>query len=227
MCGRFTLHHVGREVARRFEIPEDLAWEPRYNIAPTQKILVVRPGDREREGAFLRWGLIPSWARGVEGPPLINARTETVASKPTFRESLRRRRCLIPADGFFEWKADSGRKQPVYFTQPGGHLFAFAGIWDRWEGPAGAIESVAILTTEANQTTRPFHERMPVILPREAESQWLDPVQSVDSLQELFRPCPAEKIRFDWVGPAVSSIRNDGPACIQVQAPPLMQGALF
>ncbi len=232
MCGRFTLYHSGRDVAARFLLANDLDWSPRYNLAPTQAILVIRDGLAGRAAGRLRWGLVPSWSKGpVGGPPLINARSETVETKPAFRTALAQRRCLVPADGFFEWLGDGRLKRPMYFTRTDGGLFAFAGLWERWEGPEGPLDSVAILTTEANDLVRDVHDRMPVILPALAEAAWLDSTSDPAALRDLLRPFPVDELTRRSVGPAVGSPRNDSPACIATTnsrpAADLIQRSLF
>jgi putative SOS response-associated peptidase YedK len=192
----------------------DLA--PRYNIAPTQPVAAVRAGEAGRECVRLRWGLVPSWARDTKQAP-INARAETAADKPMFRAALRKKRCLIPADGFYEWLARAGekRKQPYCFRPRDERPFAFAGLWERWEGPEGPVESCAILTTEANELVRPVHDRMPVILPAQHWMEWLDVrLQDAAELVPLLRPYPADAMRAHPVGPAVNNPRNHGPECL-------------
>jgi putative SOS response-associated peptidase YedK len=216
MCGRFLLMTSGRDVAEEFSLADFPELFPRYNIAPTQAVLAVRAAVAGREGALLRWGLVPSWARDTKQAP-INARAETAADKPMFRAALRKRRCLIPADGFYEWVALAGekRKQPHCFRPRDGRPWAFAGLWERWEGPEGVVESCAILTTEANELVRPVHERMPVILPAQHWPAWLDPAaQDAAAVVPLLRPYPADAMRAYPVGPLVNNPRNDGPGCL-------------
>jgi putative SOS response-associated peptidase YedK len=214
MCGRFLLMTSGRDIAEHFDLADTPELFPRYNIAPTQPVLAVRAAGAGREGALLRWGLVPSWARDTKQAP-INARAETAADKPTFRHAMRKRRCLIPADGFYEWLALEGRKQPYCFRQVDGRPFAFAGLWERWEGPEGPVESCAILTTEANELVRPVHDRMPVILPERHWATWLDAgLQGAGELVPLLRPYPADAMRAYPVGPLVNNPRNDGPECL-------------
>ncbi|MBI5758349.1 MAG: SOS response-associated peptidase, partial [Planctomycetales bacterium] len=172
MCGRFTLRTPADELSELFSatLRDGLLLSPRYNIAPSQLVACVRqPPEGQRELVTLRWGLVPSWAKDAKiGYSLINARSETVANKPAFRSPFRRRRCLIPADGFFEWQAVPGSKtkQPHYITLQGGQPFAFAGLWERWIGPDGnPLESCSIITTEPNELMKTIHNRMPVILP--------------------------------------------------------------
>jgi putative SOS response-associated peptidase YedK len=228
MCGRMTLHRPARDVADNFGLFVVPWLTPRYNIAPTQAILAVRAdGNGVREGVMLRWGLVPSWSDGAAaGAPLINAKGETILDKPTFRSVFKSQRCLVPADGFFEWKAERGAKVPHYFTHAGGDLFAFAGLWERWEGAGQVVESVAIITTAANDLVRPVHDRMPVILPAEVHALWLDPARKdVQQLRDLLVPYPAERLASRAVGSAISTARNDGPRCIEPTA--AAQGMLF
>jgi putative SOS response-associated peptidase YedK len=198
MCGRFTLRSSPKTVADAFGVPEEPTLFPRYNICPRQSVAVVRqkPQGDGRELAMVRWGLIPSWADDPKiGDRLINARSETAASKPSFRHAFRSRRCLIVADGFYEWQKLEGRKQPYLFALDGDRPFGMAGMWERWDKQGEAIETCTILTTSANQTVQPFHERMPVILPPESYDAWLDPrSQDTAKLADLLRPFPAKAI---------------------------------
>jgi putative SOS response-associated peptidase YedK len=222
---------LGLEAARQLPL-----FEPRYNIAPTQDILVVRAAVKvgERELALLRWGLIPVWAKGPQGgPPLINARGETVAEKSTFRHALRRRRCLIPADGFFEWQqtpgvTSRGKKQPYLIHRRDDGPLAFAGLWDSWiskgQPRAGSnplrIESCTIVTTAANATLAPLHERMPVILSPGDYERWLDPaVREPAAVADLLVPFDDAELVAEPVSAHVNRVANDDPQCIAVQQP--------
>jgi putative SOS response-associated peptidase YedK len=201
------------------DVPEELA--PRYNIAPTQPVLAVRTVPAgERELVTLRWGLVPAWADDPSiGNRLINARAETVADKPAFRAAFRARRCLVLADGFFEWQKVGGRKQPYYFRLREGSPFAFAGLWERWGKGATTLETCTLLTTEANELLRPVHDRMPVILPRERFVRWLDPdFRAAAELESLLRPYPAEDMTGYPVSARVNNPRNEGPLCVEPQA---------
>ena len=218
MCGRFSLFASGNELAERFQLAESPLFEPRYNIAPTQSAAAVRATDAGRVLARLRWGLIPSWASDPAiGNKLLNARSETVAEKPSFRSAFKQRRCLIPASGFYEWqKQGAGRKQPYFIRPRDGGLFAFAGLWERWHDPQGQlIETCTILTTTANEVMRPLHERMPVIIGAEADALWLDASASADALRALFVPFASEGMEAVPVGPWVSNARNEGPKCLE------------
>jgi putative SOS response-associated peptidase YedK len=222
MCGRFTLTKPIPVLAELFLFPETAEQEPRYNIAPTQAVAAVRAsgGPEKRDLAFLRWGLIPSWADDPAiGNRLINARAETVAQKPAFRTAFRQRRCLVLADGFYEWQRLGSKKLPYYFRMRDGQPFAFAALWERWEDAGKALETCTLLTTEANELLRPVHERMPVILEPSSYNRWLDPAcQQVDLLQTLLRPSRSE----DMIGYPVSSLvnnpRNDNPKCVEPAA---------
>lgn len=215
MCGRFTLASPGKIVAEVFGLDEQPFLVPRFNIAPTQDVTVVRAPSGRRQAGAQQWGLVPSWARDESiGSKLINARAETVAEKPAFRAALRARRCLVIANGFYEWQAASGRKQPWYFRARHGLPFAFAGLWERWQPPSGdAVESCTIITTEANEVVRPVHERMPVILAPECLDRWLTGGPA-DELQALLRPAPEELLLAYPVGLGVNNPGHDDPSCI-------------
>jgi putative SOS response-associated peptidase YedK len=221
MCGRFTLTTPMPVLAELFLFPEAAPQPPRYNVAPTQAVAAVRAADpNHRELAWCRWGLIPSWADdpGI-GNRLINARAETAAEKPTFRSAFRHRRCLIPTDGFYEWQKTGGRKQPFYIKMRDGQPFAFAGLWERWEGGGEPVETCTILTTEANEVVRPVHDRMPVILAPEVYGRWLDPeVKKPELLQPLLHPFAADAMTAYPVSPVVNNPRNDSAKCIEPAA---------
>jgi len=220
MCGRLTLRASCKDVAELFQLSELPPLEPRYNVAPSQDVLVVRrhPAAWARDAAMLRWGLIPSWATDTSiGSRLINARSETAAEKPAFRRAFRERRCLVPADGFYSWQQQGRRKQPFFIYLKDGHLFAFAGLWESWKGGAGeVIETFTILTTIANDLVRPIHEPMPVILDPQHYDVWLDPAPGdVSVLKPLLQPYPAERMTAVRVGPLVNKPRNEGSQCAQ------------
>lgn len=197
MCGRFTLATNLGAVAKRFGVSRFLEEvEPRYNIAPTQTVIVVND-DGTRHLTQMQWGLILSWAKDPAiGNRMINARAETVATKPAFRVALRKRRCLIPADGFYEWQQQGRRKQPVYITLKSREPFSFAGLWEAWTAPDGEeVKTCTIITTEANELLKPIHDRMPVILSNDAEGVWLDPaIQDPACLLPLLTPYPSEEM---------------------------------
>jgi putative SOS response-associated peptidase YedK len=215
MCGRFTLTAPTELVAAQFEVPEPPLLSARYNIAPSQSIAVVglKPDGVRRGIALLRWGLTPHWANDDTGPKPINARAESVAFK--FTECFRERRCLIPSDGFYEWRSVGGRKRACHFALSDGSLFAFAGLWDAWTPERKPLLSTCIITTTANERVRPVHDRMPVIVPRQHYAEWLDPRTLERRLLALLRPSPAEAMTQREVGPAVNSPRNDGPECLE------------
>jgi putative SOS response-associated peptidase YedK len=220
MCGRFTLTTPGDTLAEIFELSEVPDLPPRYNIAPSEPVATVRlpGGNAPRELVLLRWGLIPHWAKdpGV-GAKMINARAETVATNPAFRSAFRRRRCLVPATGFYEWQRQERRKQPVYIRMHDEQPFAFAGLWEHWEGPEGTpIESCTLLTTEPNDLVRPVHDRMPVILDPKDYELWLDPdVQDPARLQPLLRPYASEQMVAYPVSQLVNNPANDVPETIE------------
>jgi len=223
MCGRFRIARKKEILEAEFEaevVDDGLEWVPRYNAAPGQDIPVVRQ-DKEkpvRKLSQMRWGLIPSWSQDPRiGFKTINARSETVATAAAFREPFRLRRCLIPADGFYEWKREGKQKLPFCFTLTDGGVFAFAGLWDRWKSPQGQwIKSCSILTTTANEVAKDVHDRMPVILPREAYDVWLDPgFQDVGELKALLKPYPAEEMRRYRVSQRVNKVENDDVSCVE------------
>jgi putative SOS response-associated peptidase YedK len=221
MCGRYTLRVSPAELAEIFETLRTIEWSSRYNIAPTQMVAAVRPAGEGngRDLVLLKWGLIPVWADDPKiGSSLINARAETVATKPAFRTALKKRRCLIPADGFYEWQAVPGQKvkQPLFISLRDVPVFAFAGLYEQWTSTAGvAIESCAIITTEANELMREVHTRMPVIVDRSDYDLWLDrDRQDPQEVLPLLRPYPADSMQRVPVSTLVNSLRNDKPECI-------------
>ena len=217
MCGRFSLFSPTPVQAEAFDLAGFPELAPRYHSAPMRTVLAVRASGTGREAALLRWGLAAPWAKDTKQAP-INARAETAADKPMFRHPLRKRRCLIPASGFYEWAAATGekRKQPYCFRPWDERPWAFAGLWERWEGPGGSVESCAILTTEANDLVRPVHDRMPVILPERHWSAWLGTVlQEAGALVPLLRPFPSDAMRAYPVEALVNNPKNDGPACLE------------
>jgi putative SOS response-associated peptidase YedK len=216
MCGRFTLRTKREDLAKLFDavIPEI---PPRYNIAPTQEVAAVRAAGAGRELVNLRWGLIPSWAKDQKiGYRLINARADGVADKPSFRSAFKSRRCLVAADGFYEWqKTATKQKQPYYITLRDGGPFAFAGLWERWHGGDGDIQSCTIVTTDANELMRPLHDRMPVILDAKDYAMWLDPTpRPKEELLSLLKPFPSDAMQAVPVSTTVNNPKNQGPQCI-------------
>lgn len=219
MCGRFTLTVGLEEVVRRFQIEQKDPVEdhPRYNIAPTQEIPVVVSRMGQRQLVPMRWGLIPAWAKDASfASRMINARRETVAQKPAFRHSFKRKRCLVPADGYYEWKVEQGTKKPYRIVKEDGELMAFAGLWDRWTSPQGIpMHTFTIITVTASKNLRDLHHRMPVILEREAESVWLNPeVTDPTELGQLFHSSLSEQLEAYPVSTVVNSARNDVPECV-------------
>ena len=214
MCGRYSLTASQQELAQRFDFDSKLeGFVPRYNVAPAQQVLTVLGGDTRRAG-FMRWGLIPSWSKdGPSSRPLINARAETVAEKPSFRGPLKKQRCLVLADGFYEWQKEGDAKRPMRVTMRSGEPFAFAGLWSNWTDPEGnRIPSCAIITTAANEVLKPIHHRMPVILAEEAEDLWLDTgLDDSDALTQFLEPYPDDALEAYEVSRLVNSASNDGP----------------
>ncbi len=219
MCGRFTLRSSGEAVAEAFGLPKVPDLLPRFNIAPGQPVAVVRQSARAegRELAFLRWGLTPAWADDPSiGGRLANARSETAATKPSFRRALRSRRCLVVADGFYEWRQVNGPKQPYFVGLRSDRPFGLAGLWERWEKGGEPVESCTILTTGANGLMLPIHERMPVIIPPDQYGLWLDPrCQDTDKLAKLLRPYPSQDMLAYRVSPVVNNPKNDVPQCVE------------
>jgi putative SOS response-associated peptidase YedK len=217
MCGRFSLHATPEDIAEEFERPVMPPWAPRYNIAPTENVLAVRLHHGAAEVEALRWGLIPSWAKDPKKAPLlINAKSETAATKPAFRAAFERRRCLVIADGYYEWQKVGRDKQPYYHRLAGGRPFAFAGLWEFWRRGEQTIKSCTILTTDANEVARPIHDRMPVILDKAARKVWLDPeIEDPAALTDVLRPYAAQEMVVYAVNPAVNKAGNEGPQCIE------------
>jgi len=219
MCGRFSLISSEELIKRIFRL-NHAPVQPRFNIAPTQDAAVVRiaVNSNERELAQLRWGLIPPWSKDASiGVCMINAKSETVFEKPAFRQAARSRRCLIPADGFYEWKQSGGAKQAHYIYLKDKQPFAMAGLWEKWQSPDGAeVQSCTVLTTDANDLVGPIHHRMPVILPIDQHDAWLDPaMQRQEILKQMLRPYDAGKMAQHQVGSIVNNARNESLDCIK------------
>jgi putative SOS response-associated peptidase YedK len=233
MCGRYRLSRRKQILEEHFAaISDDADWSPRYNIAPTQFVPVIRQQDKtsSRRLSLVRWGLVPSWAKSPsKAAGMINARCETVATKPAFSDALKFRRCLIPADGFYEWQKVGREKQPYCFEVNRGELFSFAGLWETWSDPNGkALETCTILTTTANAVTDPVHDRMPVILDPRCYDLWLDPgTTDAAVISEFLQPFDARLMSYFPVSSRVNRPANDDPECstpVEVIQP---QGSLF
>jgi putative SOS response-associated peptidase YedK len=227
MCGRYRLARKKEILAETFDVDNDVEWIPRYNVAPGQNVPVVRQDAARpsRSLSLVRWGLIPPWSKEAKtGYKMINARAETVANTPTFRDPFRSRRCLILADAFYEWAKEGEQKSPFCFSMADDSIFAFAGIWDRWRNPDKEwIETSSIVTTSANALLSGIHDRMPVILKPEDYDLWLDPgFTKADDLQDLLKPFPAEAMRHHRVSTHVNSVKNDDPACAEEFIPTLL-----
>jgi putative SOS response-associated peptidase YedK len=214
VCGRFEISALDQILAT-FDADEAVELSPRYNIAPSQRIPIVRQDNGRRTITLARWGLVPCWAKDPSiGNKLINARSETVQRKPAFRVSFAQRRCLIPATGFYEWKRSGRMKRPLHFGMKDGSLFALAGLWHAWTSPAGTrVESCMILTTTPNSLLEDVHDRMPVMLPRDSYARWLAPVEA-STPTELLVPFDGSLMRRYEVPSLVNSPKNDSPDCI-------------
>jgi putative SOS response-associated peptidase YedK len=225
MCGRYTLIASPEALRALFRYEEQPNFPPRYNVAPTQPIAIVRLVEGKRQFALVRWGLLPSWVKDPKTfTLLINARGESAAEKPAFRAAMKRRRCLIPADGFYEWQAAGERKRPFYVRARSGAPLAFAGLWETWTGPNGEeLETAAIVTTRANRTLSPIHERMPVIVPPEAFDRWLDGANvDATTASALIAPAPDGLLEAYEISTAVNRTANDNPKLIE----PVVAGQL-
>ena len=218
MCGRFTQSQSIQTVAKEFQVEQvssDLG--PSYNIAPTQKVAVIIT-DGIKQLVPVRWGLVPSWAKDPSiGSKMINARAETVTEKASYRNAFKKRRCLVVADGFYEWQKTGDAKRPIYIRLKSGKPFAFAGLYEVWKSPEGKeVTTCTIITTEANELMKPIHERMPVIIPAESQDEWLDPAaEGKDQLLDMLRPYPAGEMEAYPVSKRVNSPRNNSPECIK------------
>jgi putative SOS response-associated peptidase YedK len=235
MCGRFRQTRSQKLLEDRFqaESEDEIEVIPRYNIAPTQPVVTVRqePGKSSRRLSNMRWGLIPSWAKDMSGSgQAINARSESVTERLSFSDAVHYRRCLIPADGFYEWKRTGKTRQPYMFEVGEGELFAFAGLWDQWKDPQGkVIESCTILTTGSNDLLAEIHDRMPVIVPPDKYTLWLDPeVEDFDAVKAILQPYDASLMRHYPVSPRVNSVQNEDAECAApVRLEPPAQAGLF
>lgn len=218
MCGRFTLTETGQVLMEELgliSIPED--FRPRFNIAPGQLILAARDSEGGRRAAMLKWGLVPSWAKDPSiGYKMINARAESVSEKPAFKRAFEKRRCIIPADSFYEWRKEGKAKIPMRFCLRSRRVFAFAGLWEGYtSGDGETLFTCTIVTTAANELVQPIHDRMPVILTGAAIDQWLDRDLPGEGVRPLLRPYPAEEMEAYEVSPRVNSVANDDPDLIE------------
>jgi putative SOS response-associated peptidase YedK len=220
VCGRFTLTASREVLARAFDLGDVPELEPRFNVAPGQPIPTVwQTPEGRRELRARRWGLVPHWARDARiGSRLVNARAETAAEKPAFRSALRQRRCLVPADGFYEWSGSGpADRQPYYLSLPGREPFGIAGLFERWDAEDGSVlESCVLLTVAANERVRPLHDRMPAILRREDHAPWLDPtLRDAHRVQALLLPWAGAELDVRPVSRRVNRPQHDDPACIE------------
>ena len=233
MCGRYRLSRRKEIVEAHFSSASgEEDWNPRYNIAPTQLVPVIRQNPKQsiRELSLLRWGLIPSWMKDSSGAAtMINARSETAGTKPAFRDALKSRRCLIPADGFYEWSRVGKTKQPYCFEVGNAELFAFAGIWDRWKNPSGNwVKTCSILTTTPNAVSSAVHDRMPVILDPDSYDIWLDPgMRNVTTASELLKPYDARLMRCYPISTRINHVANDDEECSAPVELAQIQNSLF
>jgi len=233
MCGRYRLSRRKQILEEHFDCVSGMEdWSPRYNIAPTQSVPVIRQNPKEpvRELSLFRWGLVPSWAKDPSvAARMINARSETASTKPAFSEALKFRRCLVPADGFYEWRKTGKVKEPYCFEINDGQLFAFAGIWERWNNPSGKpLETCSILTTTPNAVTSAVHDRIPVILNPDNYDLWLDPgLKDAALVSDLLRPCDARLMRCYPVSSRVNSVINDDEECSRQVQHSVIQDHLF
>jgi putative SOS response-associated peptidase YedK len=233
MCGRYRLSRREQLIQEYFDTAEEVDWEPRYNIAPSQMVPIIRQDGAkpERHFSLARWGLIPYWAKDASvGYKMINARAETAAEKPAFKKSLQFRRCLIPADGFYEWPRRVKAKQAFHFALRDDSLFAFAGLWDRWRTSDGTtLETCTILTTTPNKLLADVHDRMPVILPPASYDLWLDPgFRDLAATSEMLQPYDARQMQRYPVSPRVNNVANDDLQCSQpIEVSRAIQAGLF
>jgi putative SOS response-associated peptidase YedK len=217
MCGRYALTTAPEAIRALFRYLEQPEFPPRHNVAPTQPVAIVRMVEGRREFALVRWGLIPAWVKDPRGfSLLINARGESALDKPAFRNAMKRRRCLFPADGFYEWKRDGNRKQPYFVRLKSGQPMAFAGLWESWSGPNGEeMETAAIVTTTASRSIAHIHDRMPVIVAPEAFDFWLDPNVDAQTAAAVIAPAPDAALEAYEVSSAVNRTANDSPGLLE------------
>ena len=223
MCGRYSLTLPPEAVRQWFAFRGQPNVAPRYNIAPTQEVPIIRAAEAGAEMVIARFGLVPSWSKEIGGKPLINARSESVDERPAFRDAFRERRCLVPADGFFEWQvAESGPKIPYRICRKNRGLFAMAGIWEAWTDPASGqrLISFAILTTDANNLLRPIHDRMPVILDDADRARWIAPTSTPEEAKTLLKAPPDDALIAYVISTRVNKVANDDAAILDPAAPP-------
>lgn len=227
MCGRYTLTAEPEVIQQAFDLDDVPQMRPRYNIAPTQKVPVIT-GDAPKQLSFMQWGLVPSWAKDPSiGSKMINARSETLDRKPSFREAFAKRRCLVPVDGFFEWRKDGNAKYPMYIHLKDRQLFAMAGLWETWKTPEGdVLQTCTIVTAEPNALVKQFHHRMAVILSPESYATWLDDGTSAEVLKALFAPYSEDQMTAYEVSSIVNNPNNDTPQVIEPYQSPT-QKSLF
>ncbi|PQO28431.1 SOS response-associated peptidase [Bremerella cremea] len=219
MCGRYTLRARLNQLLQMYSAQSEIEISPRYNIAPSQKVPVLRLGEDSgmREIVLMRWGLIPSWAKDEKiGYKMINARSETIQEKPSYRSAFKRRRCLVLADGFFEWQRQGSKKQPYLFQKKDGAPYGYAGLWETWTKGHQPMQSCTIITTTANELVEDVHDRMPVILQERHLENWLNPeFDHVDRLKAMLAPYPSDEMQRYPVDPMVGSPKNDKPECVE------------
>jgi len=222
MCGRYCISSAPEAIRRLFRYKDQPNFPPRYNVAPTQPVPIVRLDEGERRFALVRWGLIPAWVKDPKTfSLLINARGDSVNDKPAFKNAMKRRRCLFPADGFYEWRSEAGRKQPYFARPKAGGPIAFAGLWETWMGPNGEeMETAAIVTTDANPEMAVIHHRAPVIVPQAAFDFWLDPNVDAKTAAAVIVPAPAGTMEVYPVSPDVNRVANDVPMLMEPYRPP-------
>ena len=217
MCGRINLHSRLNVLLKQFsaEMRDDPdRYQLRFNLPPTLDVPVVRADDDGRYVTVMRWGLLPPWTKDLKSAPMLNnARAETVAEKPSFRSAFKKRRCIVPVTGFYEWQDNTKPKQPFYFHSPDDKMLAFAGLWERWSKDELTIDSCTIITTDANGVMAPVHTRMPVIFGENDIEQWLDP--NATDLLPLLTPCPDDELTCYPVSTFVNNARNEGPECVE------------
>jgi putative SOS response-associated peptidase YedK len=224
MCGRYTRHYTWEQVREFLDLrfPDELGLRETYNVAPTHRAPIVRLRGADRELELATWGLVPPWADDpAVGVKMFNARAETVAEKPAYREAYRRRRCVVPVSGFFEWPKGSHLNQPHYFTRADEEIMCLAGLWERWDKGEGELETFTVITTEANETVSPIHPRMPVVLEPGEIGRWLGASERDDDPHALLRPAAAGVIQSWPVAPGVGDVRRDGPELITPKRPDL------